>query len=642
MVEVPKIKIQEIATDPAPTLAGIAVPHTRASQTWKVGGETLAELVHADLANLDEAVGGVTDYIGVDADGIAVRLPDVSLNWKQFEAVGDGVADDTVALNALFAAARALITSSRIRVKIDLNGGKYKVTGNGLNMSGLQCWNLEVCNGVILGHTTGKPVIDLVGSRGYVFRNVLVYGDATDTPTLPFLCARGTLAADGFCDNNLFDNVTTLGYWSVAAFYAYAQETTTHLHCRYWNYRHNAHVAIFEGYDSHPQTSVNKTVLTGGASFINCKYINCDFRYLPSGKSATITGISKANPAVITCASHPFVNGDTVIVASASGMKQINGLSGTVANATATTFELTGINSTAFSTWTSGGLAVKKATQPAIYMNRMKQHSFDTCYVVAYGDDAFHLGFPDTQPLEECTFDFLIEGACERSGYRLLSGTGTQTAFNCSFKGYNTHIRGALFSTDTSGAGIMVLYGGSIVIASHSYNTALPLVTTGSEAEFAFYAGIEIEYPNRSNVLPTSYTSFRAILRCQDGDATVWGHKFANVLDGAFTPTVTASVGTITTVGALDCYAKYEDDFVQLNVSVTITDNGTGTTVLRITLPFTPADDAVLVGSNFSTGIMLQGRVNDGVARIDCVTYSNAYPVASGQKVILSGRVRRS
>lgn len=46
MVDVPKIKIQEITTDPAPALAGIAVPHTRGGQTWKVGGEKLAELVH--------------------------------------------------------------------------------------------------------------------------------------------------------------------------------------------------------------------------------------------------------------------------------------------------------------------------------------------------------------------------------------------------------------------------------------------------------------------------------------------------------------------------------------------------------------------------------------------------------------------
>ena len=593
-------------------------------------------------ALLPLASSGWSDYRGVTSGGSSVRITDITVSPAKYGCVGNGSTDDTANLNTMIAAVRALVSSERVRVKIDLNGGVYKVTGNGLNMTTIKAWNMEVCNGVILGNTTGKPVIDLVGSRGYVFRNVLVYGDATNTPTIPFLIARGTATGDGFCDNNLFDNVTTLGYWSVAAFYAYAQETTTHLHCRYWNYRNDAHVAILEGYDSHPQTSVNKTVATGGQSFINDKYINCDFRYLPVSTSTAITGISKANPAVVTCASHPFVNGETVIVAHiTSGMIEISGLSGTVANATATTFELTGINSTGFTTWTAGGLAVEKSTQPAIYMNRMKQHSFDTCYVVAYGDDAIHLGFPDSVPYEECLFDFLIEGACERSGYRFLSGSGNQNIFNSTFKSYATHLRGAFFSTDTSGAGRMALYAGGISVASHAYNAALPLVTSGSEGEFAFYAGIEIEYPNRGNVLPTSYIDFSAQLRCQDGYATIWGHKFSNILDGAFTPTVTSLSGTITTVGALDCLAKYDDDWVQLNLSITITDNGTGGTQLRATLPFTPAEDAVLIGCNFTTGVTVVGRVNSGAARVDIVTYANAYPVTTGDKVVLTGRVKR-
>jgi len=594
-------------------------------------------------ASLPLATSGWSHIRGVTAAGSSVRITDITVTPAKYSCVGGGSTDDTTNLNAMITAVRALISSSRVRVKIDLNGGIYKVTGNGLNMSGLRAWNLEVCNGVILGHTTGKPVIDLVGSRGYVFRNVLVYGDATDTPTLPFLIARGTATGDGFCDNNLFDNVTTIGYWSVAAFYAYAQETTTHLHCRYWNYRNDAYVAIFEGYDSHPQTSVNKTIVTGGHSFINDKYINCDFRYLPVSTSTSVTGISRANPAVVTCASHPFVNGDTVIIAHIiSGMTQISGRSGTVANATATTFELTGLDSSAFSVWTSGGLAVKKATQPAIYLNRMMQHSFDTCYVVAYGDDAIEFGFPGGFDLEECTFDFLVEGACERSHYRISSGTSSETFFDCRFLTYNTHARGSLFSTSTNGSGSFSFYGGEINVSGHSYNASLPLVETGNEDEYYFYGGTQIYYPTRAGVLPRSYGDFRAILRCtSDGDATIWGHKYSNILDGAFTPTVTSSTGTITTVGALDCLAKYEDDFVSLNLSITITTNGTGATVLRATLPFTPSNDAVIVGCNFTTGVTVVGRVNAGVARVDIVTYSNAYPVADGNKVVLMGRVKR-
>lgn len=598
----------------------------------------------SNLSGKDKVLAGALNYLIGLAGGVIKKLPVYLVTPFMFTATGDGheSGDYTTAMNAMFAHLRSEVTAyASIRYVADCTGLEADITGNGVNMTGFQAWNLELRGGTFTGKTTGKAVFDPTGSRGYLVNGTRVIGDATYMPTVPFLIARAT-ATYGFCDNCGWFKVSTEGYFSVAAFYAYAQESTTHFKCQYWNYNHTAHVAIFEGYDSHPQTSQFKTIVTGGQSFINNKYINCDFRYLPVGKVATITGVSKASSAVISCASHPFVDGDTVIVAHiTNGMVEISGLSGTVASATPTSFAISGINSTGFTTWTAGGLVVKKATQPAIYMDRMKQHSFDNCYVVAYGDDAIQLGFPDGVEYEQCLFDFLIEGACGRSGYRFLSGTGTEIAISCTFKGYATHIRGAFFSTSTSGTGSMSFYGGEISVSSHANNATLPLVTAGSEAEFAFYSGIEIEYPNRAGVLPASYAGFRAVLKCQDGDATVWGHKSANVLDGAFDPTVTASSGSITTVGALDCQAKYEDDWVQLNLSITITTNGTGATQLRATLPFTPAEDAVLIGCNFTSGTSVIGRVNAGVARVDIVTYANAYPVTSGDKVVLTGRVKR-
>jgi hypothetical protein len=72
--------------------------------------------------------------------------------------------------------------------------------------------------------------------------------------------------------------------------------------------------------------------------------------------AATITGISQANPAVVT-ASNNFSNGDIVFISNVAGMTEVNGLTFTVANASATTFELSGIDSTAYTLYTSGGAA---------------------------------------------------------------------------------------------------------------------------------------------------------------------------------------------------------------------------------------------------------------------------------------------
>jgi len=70
----------------------------------------------------------------------------------------------------------------------------------------------------------------------------------------------------------------------------------------------------------------------------------------------SITGATAANPVVITTsATHTISSGDAVYVEGVGGMTQINQLRFTAANAANTTFELSGINGTAYTAYTSGG-----------------------------------------------------------------------------------------------------------------------------------------------------------------------------------------------------------------------------------------------------------------------------------------------
>ena len=101
-----------------------------------------------------------------------------------------------------------------------------------------------------------------------------------------------------------------------------------------------------------------------------------DAFFVDSGLSldnpVTITGATSANPVVITAASHGFENGDEVDISdvttgvnsagAATGMSQINDLRFTVANKTTNTFELSGINGSAFTAYTSGGEVRKAVT----------------------------------------------------------------------------------------------------------------------------------------------------------------------------------------------------------------------------------------------------------------------------------------
>lgn len=80
------------------------------------------------------------------------------------------------------------------------------------------------------------------------------------------------------------------------------------------------------------------------------------FGYMVHNPVATITGISQANPAVVTAA-NTFTNGDQVLITNVAGMTEVNGNIYTVANRTAADFELSGVDSTSFSAYTLGGRA---------------------------------------------------------------------------------------------------------------------------------------------------------------------------------------------------------------------------------------------------------------------------------------------
>jgi hypothetical protein len=78
----------------------------------------------------------------------------------------------------------------------------------------------------------------------------------------------------------------------------------------------------------------------------------------------TISGITAANPAVVTATSHGYENGDEVLISGVSGMTEVNSKRFLVADKTTNTFELqdkdgVDINSSSFTTYTSGGVSNK-------------------------------------------------------------------------------------------------------------------------------------------------------------------------------------------------------------------------------------------------------------------------------------------
>ena len=80
------------------------------------------------------------------------------------------------------------------------------------------------------------------------------------------------------------------------------------------------------------------------------------------GAGKAISGASKANPCVVTCTSHGFSNGAQIYIYGVVGMVQLNNIRYTIANVSTHTFELQGVDSTLYTTWSSAGTATKYGT----------------------------------------------------------------------------------------------------------------------------------------------------------------------------------------------------------------------------------------------------------------------------------------
>lgn len=80
--------------------------------------------------------------------------------------------------------------------------------------------------------------------------------------------------------------------------------------------------------------------------------------FLSPDSTKTITGITKASAAVFSCTAHGFLTGEEIWIQDVAGMTQMNDRVVTISGVTTDTFTVS-VNSTGFSTYTSGGLAKK-------------------------------------------------------------------------------------------------------------------------------------------------------------------------------------------------------------------------------------------------------------------------------------------
>lgn len=495
--------------------------------------------VAGDAFDQDNMVDGTTNKNFTATEKTKLAGIAVVVTPFQHGGVGDGSTDDADALNAAFDAIRDQITSDAkqlSRYVLDLSGGIWRTTES-IDATGITGWNWQVRGGVILGECTGKAVLDLCGSRGYELHGVSIYGHKTNMPSCAWQAARTSAVA--FCDNASFIDCATAGYFSRAAIHEYGQESTTHVHGTYFNYNHDAYVAIFAGY-SFPSglSSDFTTVITGGTSHINNKLVNCDFRYIPvdADNFAAITGVSNASDGVITAVGHPFEAGDKVVFAKIGGMPGMSLVRATVQSVTDDTITVD-TDTTSLGTYTSGGYVYRAQTKASVYFSRGSGMSFDACYIVAYGQPNMQVDFIDSgfTDFSDINLDILCEGAGCVYNVLFTPRANAASIHGFRFKTYQSDAITAVFDVDGSSGGSLSLYHPVIESANAKHNT--PLVQSGSADSFSCYGAL-ILWDGVANVDWENYAAFTGeITDVATGKTTVIGKDIAPILHDATSKT---------------------------------------------------------------------------------------------------------
>jgi hypothetical protein len=296
----------------------------------------------------------------------------------------------------------------------------------------------------------------------------------------------------------------------------------------------------------------------------------------------TVTGVTGTGSAVL--AASPTFTG-TMVAATISG-NAVNSTTSTIGTASVTTLNATTANIGTLTTNTvSGGFANLSNTTNAAQLHLSGTGNDDGGYAVGLGTNSLYLGagatYNGTNTIAKAT-SAIIFG---------LTSAGLAFQFDSGLTIGNSYTPTLRFNVDVTGTVTAGAWGG----------TAIPVANGGT------------------------------------GDTgTAWT---------AYTPTVTAISGSITTLGTVSGRFKQLGKSVFISLSVTITTNGTAAGGINITLPSgmaTAAASALAGRENGVTGNMLQGMIASGGSTCAVLTYNNAHPGANGAILVLAGIFERT
>ncbi|MDP1630694.1 MAG: ubiquitin-activating E1 FCCH domain-containing protein [Caulobacter sp.] len=222
-----------------------------------------------------------------------------------------------------------------------------------------------------------------------------------------------------------------------------------------------------------------------------------------TGTAKTITGSTKANPVVITSNGHGFSNGDVVWITGVKGMTQLNDRAYTVANKSTNSFQLSGVNGSSYSTYSSAGTVQKCQVSDCSIVITSTAHGFNN------GDRVQITGVNGMTQINNTTFTvankatntFSLSGV-NGAGYGTYSSGGTAYCV----------MAGCQYYEFTSATGSTEVFGISTCVTERiGLSAATDVAPSGSP--------VGRNYPSTSNPCPsasiTPLTSDKVALKSQ-------------------------------------------------------------------------------------------------------------------------------
>ncbi len=212
------------------------------------------------------------------------------------------------------------------------------------------------------------------------------------------------------------------------------------------------------------------------------KFHGSTFQFVTAFATSTtaapdITGITQANPAVVTAAAHGLSDGDIVQISGVVGMTEINGETFVVENSDTNTFELADTNSINYGAYVSGGEVFEAVLSGFCELTSYNRQGGSAAEIQATSAcstaQEFEIGLPD-YGTTSVDFNFAPQTGVQ-AAIKAFADSGEKTGFVVTLPNSGgTMVQLGFVQSTSENAGVGGLWTGSLTMRN-----------TGARADFA-------------------------------------------------------------------------------------------------------------------------------------------------------------